>query len=93
MKTTIDPIDYARQEIQRNALKYSVGRAMFCAHPDCGVILDWKRAVELSAWKENKCLSIKLFCADCADRVRPVIEANMVPLKLRLEVVDGRDLK
>ena len=86
-------IDLMKETIQRDAFKFSVGRAIFCSHPDCGVILDWKRAVELSACKGEKYVSIKVFCADCADRVRPVIESKLGPLGLRLEVIDGRKLK
>jgi hypothetical protein len=86
-------IDLMKKTVERDALKFAVGRAIFCCHPDCGVILDWKRAVELSAWKGDKCASIKVFCSDCADRVRPVIEEKLVPLGLRLEVIDGRKLK
>ena len=93
MKTTTDPIDYAHQQIQRDALKFSVGRAMFCGHPDCEILLDWKRAVEISAWKGNQCISVKVFCTDCTDRFRPIIESKLGPLGMRLEVVDGRDLK
>lgn len=86
-------INLMKKTVKRDAFKFAVGRAIFCCHPDCGVILDWKRAVELSAWKGDKCASIKVFCADCADRVRPVIEEKLVPLGLRLEVIDGRKLK
>ncbi len=86
-------IDLMKETIERDAFKFAVGRAIFCCHPDCGVILDWKRAVELSAWKGDKCASIKVFCSECADRVRPVIEEKLVPLGLRLEVIDGRKLK
>lgn len=79
--------------IQRDAFKSAVGRAMFCGHPDCGVILDYRRAVELSACKGPHYVSVKVFCADCADRVRPVIESKLGPLGLRLEVVDGRQFR
>lgn len=79
--------------IQRDAFKSAVGRAIFCAHPDCGVILDYRRAVELSACKGPHYVSVKVFCADCADRVRPIIESKLGPLGLRLEVVDGREFR
>ena len=79
--------------IQRDAFKSAVGRAIFCGHPDCGVILDYRRAVELSACRGPHYVSVKLFCADCADRVRPVIESKLGPLGLRLEVVDGRQFR
>ncbi len=86
MKTAFDLI-------QRDAFKCAVGRAIFCCHPDCGVILDYRRAVELSACKGPHYVSVKVFCADCADRVRPIIESKLVPLGLRLEVVDGREFR
>jgi hypothetical protein len=79
--------------IQRDAFKCAVGRSMFCSHPDCGVILDYRRAVELSACKGDKYVSVKVFCADCADKYRPVIESKLGPLGLRLEVVDGRQFR
>jgi len=60
-----------KETIQRDAFKFSVGRAIFCSIPECGVILDWKRAAEFSACKGDKYVSIKVFCADCADRMRP----------------------
>ena len=88
-----EPMKTAFNLIQRDAFKFSVGRAIFCCHPDCGVILDYRRAVELSACKGEKYVSIKVFCADCADRVRPVIESKLGPLGLRLEVIDGRKLR
>ena len=82
-----------KETIQRDAFKFSVGRAIFCAIPECGVILDWKRAAEFSACKGDKYVSIKVFCAACADRVRPSIEGKLADLGLRLEVVDGRKLQ
>jgi hypothetical protein len=89
---TLDPIDQFKRKVERDAFKFSVGRAIFCCHPDCGVILDYRRAVELSACKGEKYVSVKVFCADCADRVRPIIEEKLVPLGMRLEVIDGRKL-
>ena len=88
-----DPMEIMKETIQRDAFKSAVGRAMFCSHPDCGVILDYRRAVELSACKGSNYVSVKVFCADCADRVRPVIESKLGPLGLRLEVVDGREFR
>jgi hypothetical protein len=82
-----------KETIQRDAFKFSVGRAIFCSIPDCGVILDWKRAAEFSACKGEKYVSIKVFCSDCADRVRPSIESKLADLGMRLEVIDGRKLK
>jgi hypothetical protein len=87
-----DPMDIMKETIQRDAFKFAVGRAIFCSHPDCGVILDWKRAAEFSACKGDKYVSIKVFCTDCADRVRPIIESKLGPLGLRLEIIDGRKL-
>ena len=84
--------EFMKETIQRDAFKFSVGRAIFCAIPECGVILDWKRAAEFSACKGEKYVSIKVFCADCADRVRPSIEGKLADLGLRLEVIDGREL-
>jgi hypothetical protein len=88
-----DPMDIMKETIQRDAFKSAVGRAMFCGHPDCGVILDYRRAVELSACKGSNYVSVKVFCADCADKYRPVIESKLGPLGLRLEVVDGREFR
>ncbi len=88
-----EPMKSALDLIQRDAFKSAVGRAMFCGHPDCGVILDYRRAVELSACKGPHYVSVKVFCADCADRVRPIIESKLGPLGLRLEVVDGREFR
>jgi len=90
---SFEPMKSAFDLIQRDAFKSAVGRAMFCGHPDCGVILDYRRAVELSACKGEKYVSVKVFCADCADRVRPVIEEKLADLGMRLEVIDGRKLK
>ncbi len=86
-------INLMKETIQRDAFKFSVGRAIFCGHPDCGVILDYRRAVELSACKGPHYVSVKMFCSDCADRVRPIIESKLGPLGLRLEVVDGRGFR
>ena len=88
-----EPMKSALDLIQRDVFKSAVGRAMFCGHPDCGVILDYRRAVELSACKGPHYVSVKVFCADCADRVRPIIESKLGPLGLRLEVVDGREFR
>ena len=85
-------IDLMKKTVERDAFKFSVGRAIFCSIPECGVILDWKRAAEFSACKGEKYVSVKVFCADCADRVRPVIEEKLAPLGLRLEIIDGRKL-
>lgn len=82
-----------KETIQRDAFKFSVGRAIFCAIPECGVILDWKRAAEFSACKGAQYVSIKVFCTECADRVRPIIEGKLTDLGMRLEVIDGRTLK
>lgn len=90
---SFEPMKTAFDLIQRDAFKSAVGRAMFCGHPDCGVILDYRRAVELSACKGPHYVSVKVFCADCADRVRPIIESKLGPLGLRLEVVDGREFR
>jgi hypothetical protein len=90
---TLDPIDQFKRKAERDAFKFSVGRAIFCAIPECGVILDWKRAAEFSACKGDKYVSIKVFCAECADRVRPSIESKLTDLGLRLDVIDGRKLK
>jgi len=81
-----------KETIQRDAFKFAVGRAIFCSHPDCGVILDYRRAVELSACKGPHYVSVKVFCADCADRVRPSIEGKLTDLGMRLEIIDGRKL-
>jgi hypothetical protein len=86
------PIKIMKETIQRDAFKFSVGRAIFCSLPECGVILDWKRAAEFSACKGDKYVSIKVFCAECADRVRPTIESKLTDLGLRLEIIDGRKL-
>jgi hypothetical protein len=86
------PIKTMKETIQRDAFKFSVGRAIFCSLPECGVILDWKRAAEFSACKGDKYVSIKVFCTECADRVRPSIEAKLADLGMRLEVIDGRKL-
>jgi hypothetical protein len=86
-------VKFAFDLIQRDAFKSAVGRAIFCSHPDCGVILDYRRAVELSACKGSNYVSVKVFCADCADRVRPIIESKLGPLGLRLEVIDGRQFR
>ena len=90
---TLDPIDQFKRKMERDAFKFSVGRAIFCSHPECGVILDWKRAAEFAACKGDKYVSIKVFCAECADRVRPSIEAKLTDIGMRLEVIDGRELK
>jgi len=85
-------IDLMKKTVERDAFKFAVGRAIFCCHPECGVILDWKRAAEFSACKGDKYVSIKVFCTECADRVRPIIESKLGPLGLRLDVIDGRKL-
>ena len=91
--SSFEPMKSAFDLIQRDAFKFAVGRAIFCCHPDCGVILDYRRAVELSACKGEKYVSVKVFCTDCADRVRPIIEEKLVPLGMRLEVIDGREFR
>jgi len=85
-----DILETFKRNADRESLKSSVGRSIFC--PRCDELMDYRRAVELSACKGEKYVSVKVFCADCADRVRPIIEEKLVPLGMRLEVIDGRNL-
>jgi hypothetical protein len=83
-----EPLDPIRRELQRESLRGSVQRAIFC--PSCGNVLDMRRAVEVSAWKDSDCLKVVVVCAKCWDAHLP--SRPPVPAEIKLEVLDGREL-
>lgn len=58
----MDILDQFRRTAERNALKFSVGRQMFC--PKCQRVLDAKRAVNVTASTGGE----RTMCADCWGR-------------------------
>lgn len=89
--TTLDVPDFFRDTINRNSLCANVGREMFCRY--CDDILDWRRSVEISAWKGDRCALVRVMCARCFDDPK-ANEALRDCLKdYRMEVIDGRELR
>ena len=88
---TLDPIDQFKRKVERDSLKSSVGRAMFC--PRCENLMDWRTSVEFSVWESEtgKCATVRAMCAPCWDGVRALVTKPSV--KYRVDVIDGRKLK
>jgi hypothetical protein len=82
---------YFESEIDRQSLKASVGRAMFC--PKCENLMDYRRAVEFSVWEiaSGKCLTVRAICAPCWDNVQSMVTKPSV--KYAVHFIDGRKLK
>lgn len=77
-------------EIDRQSLKASVGRAIFC--PKCQKLMDYRRAVEFSVWEvaSGKCLTVRAICAPCWDTVQAMVTKPSV--KYAVHFIDGRKL-
>ena len=89
--TTLEVPDFFRDTINKNSLCASVGHRMFCPH--CDELLDWRRAVEASAWSGPKCISVHVVCGSCWDRTAPHVRNILASKNLTLELIDGRELK
>ena len=80
-----DPIlDPLRRRMTIKLLKYAVGRAICC--PTCGKVLDYRRAVMISAPHYEA-----IACASCYDAIDPKVRAEFASLPGR-EVIDGREV-
>jgi hypothetical protein len=73
-------LDLMRNQIEKESLRYSVSRTIFC--PTCGRILDIRNAVEVSATTTEKThetisqgkpagslVFCKPYCGECFDKV------------------------
>jgi hypothetical protein len=86
-----DILETFKRNADRESLKSSVGRAIFC--PRCEELMDYRRAVEFSVWENEtgKCATVRAMCAPCWDGVRELVTKPGV--KYRVDVIDGRKLK
>lgn len=89
--TTLEVPDFFRDQVNKNSLCASVGQRIFCPH--CDTVMDWRRAVEASAWKGQKCVSIHVACTDCWDKCAPTVREKVSILGMTLDVIDGRELR
>ena len=92
MKTIVtrDILETFKRSSDKQSLKASVGRAIFC--PRCENLMDYRRAVEFSVWENEtgKCATVRAMCAPCWDGVRELVTKPGV--KYRVDVIDGRKL-
>ena len=86
-----DILETFKRSSDKQSLKASVGRAMFC--PKCENLMDWKSSVEFSVWEvaSGKCLTVRAICAPCWDTVQALVTKPSV--KYRVDIIDGRKLK
>lgn len=89
--TTLEVPDFFRDQVNKNSLCASVGHRIFC--PYCDTVMDWKRSVEASAWKGQKCVSVGVTCGKCWDKNMPPILEKVSSLGWTLEIIDGRELR
>jgi hypothetical protein len=80
------------QTLQRNTLKYHCGHTMFC--PQCGRILDCKRAVEIDLMEIGQLRKSYILCAPCWDDRKLAMHdlATQSNGRFTLEIQDGRVL-
>ena len=85
-----DSLETFKRSSDKQSLKASVGRAMFC--PKCEVLMDYRRAVEFSVWEVStgKCLTVRAICAPCWDTVQSMVTKPSV--KYAVHFIDGRKL-
>lgn len=85
-----DIIETFKRSSEKQSLKASVGRAMFC--PKCENLMDYRRAVEFSVWEvaSGKCLTVRAICAPCWDTVQSMVTKPSV--KYSVHFIDGRKL-
>jgi hypothetical protein len=86
-----DILETFKRNADRESLKSSVGRAIFC--PRCEELMDYRRAVEFSVWENEtgKCATVRAMCAPCWDSVHDFV---MKPgVKYRVDVIDGREFR
>jgi len=92
MKTIVtrDILETFKRSSDKQSLKASVGRAIFC--PRCENLMDYRRAVEFSVWENEtgKCATVRAICAPCWDGVRELV--TKPGMKYRVDVIDGRKL-
>jgi len=81
----MDILDQFRRTAERNALKFAVGRQMFC--PKCKRVLDAKRAVDITASNGAN----RTVCVDCFGR-GPEFHGKCESGGLTLDVLHGRAL-
>jgi hypothetical protein len=86
--TTPEPMDILKDTLSKNSLCHSVGRDMFCRY--CDELMDWRRAVEISAWKGHRCALVKVMCTTCFDGSKSAI-ADVLK-DYRITIIDGREL-
>ena len=85
-----DIIETFKRSSEKQSLKASVGRAMFC--PKCENLMDYRRAVEFSVWEisTGKCLTVRAICAPCWDTVQSMVTKPSE--KYAVHFIDGRKL-
>lgn len=88
--TSLNPIDVVKDTVNKNSLCYSVGKEMFCRY--CDELMDWRRSVEVSAWKGHQCDGIMVMCCKCWDKAKGTVLPGMESRGFRVDVIDGREL-
>lgn len=98
----VDPM--MRRIVERNMLKYAVGRQLFCKACQC--IMDARRAVQITVYsvkpgdKDKQVRHVLTVCAKCYEgRVKPNMDMTMKTLAdnfpaefFDVEILDGREL-
>jgi len=86
-------LDILKTQIDRQSLKYSVGRAITC--PTCGDIMDCTRAVEVT-YSKGRAVKTGVCCTTCYDaRIAPEVESireHLTSCGIATEILDGRIL-
>lgn len=82
------------ETVNRNLLRHSAGRAIWCPGEGCGRCMDWRRTVVISFHDGDECVTCVTLCDRCADAWLPAtIDKFTARAMLRwptVEVVDGR---
>ena len=84
------PDELMEREVNKNLVKYAVGRAIFC--PDCEVVLDYRRAVLITGVGKAG-----ISCTKCWDKRKAALikkhgDEWTAAILGELDVLDGRVL-
>ena len=88
----LDP--FLKTHLNRQLLRHSAGRAIFC--PGCQRIMDWSRTVVVSFHTKGACIKTWTLCSTCFDKRRESFTAGMEQVRpkvpdISMEIVDGRE--
>ena len=76
-----------KSELEIQSLRCSCGNQIFC--PGCQCILDFRKAVEITAEKNGKVIFCKAFCGDCFDN-RITQNISKLAAVSEITIIDGR---